>query len=77
MSYTIDRIINANFEEVDERVRQALTERGFGVLTEIDVTATLKIPEFWIPWVVGISCIVTALVVLHNLIHPGREMIEP
>ncbi|MDX1560230.1 MAG: DUF302 domain-containing protein [Marinobacter sp.] len=42
MSYTIDRIINANFEEVDERVRQALTERGFGILTEIDVKATMK-----------------------------------
>ncbi len=42
MSYTIDRVINANFEEVDERVRHALGERGFGVLTEIDVKATMK-----------------------------------
>ena len=42
MSYTIDRVINADFEEVDERVRQALTERGFGILTEIDVKATMK-----------------------------------
>ena len=42
MSYTIDRTINATFEEVDERVRQALTERGFGILTEIDVKATMK-----------------------------------
>ncbi|HKK55212.1 DUF302 domain-containing protein [Marinobacter sp.] len=42
MSYTMDRVINANFEDVDERVRHALSERGFGILTEIDVKATMK-----------------------------------
>lgn len=42
MSYTYDRIINAPFEDVDARVRKALSEHGFGVLTEIDVKATLK-----------------------------------
>ncbi len=38
MSYTINRLIDdADFESVDKRVRNALAERGFGVLTEIDV----------------------------------------
>jgi uncharacterized protein (DUF302 family) len=31
-----------DFEEVEARVRQALLEQGFGILTEIDVQNTLK-----------------------------------
>lgn len=43
MSYTINRTISgASFEAVDQRTREALTNKGFGVLTEIDVKATMK-----------------------------------
>lgn len=43
MAYTIDRLIEgADFEEVDARARAALGKHGFGVLTEIDVRATMK-----------------------------------
>jgi TRAP-type C4-dicarboxylate transport system permease small subunit len=41
------------------------------------VSATLQIPMFWIPYVISLSCFVTVLVTLHILLHPGKEMIKP
>ena len=42
MSYYFHKTINASFDEAIERVTNALKTEGFGVLTEIDVRATLK-----------------------------------
>ena len=42
MSYYISRQSTLSFDETVERVRESLSEQGFGILTEIDVRATLK-----------------------------------
>ena len=42
MNIAIATPLQASFEDAVARTRKALAEQGFGVLTEIDVKATLK-----------------------------------
>ena len=42
MGYYFSKIVDAPFEEAVARTREALAQEGFGVITEIDVTKTLK-----------------------------------
>lgn len=42
MTYYYAKTVEKSFDEIEQRVRDALKEQGFGVLTEIDVQATLK-----------------------------------
>ena len=40
--YGIKKTVDLPVEEADQKIRDALAEEGFGILTEIDVKATLK-----------------------------------
>lgn len=40
--YGLSTVVGAPYEQAVERVREALAGEGFGVLSEIDVAATLK-----------------------------------
>ncbi len=42
MKYYIDKTVELPFDEVIEKVTQALKQEGFGVLTHIDIRQTLK-----------------------------------
>jgi len=42
MSYYFSKIVDDNFDDAIERVTAHLADAGFGVLTTIDVSATLK-----------------------------------
>lgn len=42
MKYYFNRTLNVSFDEAIEKVTAELQKEGFGILTEIDVKATLK-----------------------------------
>ncbi|HZM36425.1 MAG TPA: DUF302 domain-containing protein [Burkholderiales bacterium] len=42
MKYAFGKTVSLGYEQAIEAVTQALAKEGFGVLTEIDVAATLK-----------------------------------
>lgn len=42
MEYTVHRTLSGSFDDVVQRVTDALRAEGFGVLSDIDVQATLK-----------------------------------
>ena len=42
MKYYFNKTVNGTFEDVIDKVTQRLKGEGFGILTEIDVTETLK-----------------------------------
>ena len=42
MSYYFSKIIDLPFDKAIEKVTEALKKEGYGILTEIDVKATLK-----------------------------------
>lgn len=52
---------------------------GYGVrfLKAGQVTDTIEIPIFWVPWLMAVSFAVTALVVVFHLVYPGRGMVKP
>ena len=42
MSYTLDKIVNLSFDDAINKITEELKKEGFGILTDIDVRATLK-----------------------------------
>lgn len=42
MPYSFNKTVNMNFDEAIAKVTEELKKEGFGILTEIDVAATLK-----------------------------------
>jgi TRAP-type C4-dicarboxylate transport system permease small subunit len=42
-----------------------------------EVSMTLQLPIFWVPYVLAFSCGLVVLIKLYHLTHPGKPMIKP
>ncbi|HNQ88326.1 MAG TPA: TRAP transporter small permease [Verrucomicrobiota bacterium] len=50
---------------------------GTTLKTKGEVSMTLQLPVFWVPYIVAASCGLVVLITLYHLLHPGRELIKP
>jgi TRAP-type C4-dicarboxylate transport system permease small subunit len=42
-----------------------------------EVSMTLQLPIFWVPYVLAVSCALVVLIKVYHLTHPGKPMIKP
>lgn len=49
---------------------------GLQFLKNGEVTNTIEVPVFWVPWLMSAAFAVTSLVILFHLIYPGRELAD-
>lgn len=49
---------------------------GQSFLRGNQVSDTIELPIFWVPWLMAVAFTVSALVVLFHLLHPGEELMR-
>ncbi len=42
-----------------------------------EVSMTLQLPIFWVPYVLALSCALVVLIKVYHVTHPGKPMIKP
>ncbi len=50
---------------------------GTKLRTSGEVSMTLQLPVFWLPYVMAFSCAQVVLVTLWHMLHPGKPLIKP
>jgi TRAP-type C4-dicarboxylate transport system permease small subunit len=54
-----------------------LVHYGAGLRKSGEVSMTLQLPVFWVPYVMAFACAVVVLVTLYHMFHPGKALLEP
>ena len=42
-----------------------------------EVSMTLQLPIFWLPYTLAAACVLVVLIKIYHLTHPGKPMIQP
>ena len=54
-----------------------LMRYGTSLRTSGEMSMTLNMPVFWVPFLMAFACIVVVLVTLYHLFHPGKALLNP
>jgi TRAP-type C4-dicarboxylate transport system permease small subunit len=54
-----------------------LLRYGVSIQKSGEVSMTLRLPVFWVPYVMAFACAVVVLVTLYHLFHPGKALLDP
>jgi TRAP-type C4-dicarboxylate transport system permease small subunit len=52
-------------------------KHGISLKESGQMMMTLKVPVFWIPFVISFNSLLMMIIIFYHLIHPGKEMIKP
>ena len=52
-------------------------KHGLSLWESGQMMMTLKIPIFWIPFLISFNSLLMMIIIFYHLIHPGKEMIKP
>lgn len=50
---------------------------GNSLRSKGEVSMTLQLPVFWLPYVLAGSCALVVLIKVYHLAHPGRSLLKP
>ena len=42
-----------------------------------EVSMTLQLPVYWVPYVMAFACAEVVLITLYHLLHPGKALLKP
>jgi TRAP-type C4-dicarboxylate transport system permease small subunit len=42
-----------------------------------EVSMTLQLPIFWVPYVLAAACVLVVLIKIYHLTHPGKSLLQP
>jgi TRAP-type C4-dicarboxylate transport system permease small subunit len=73
----LDSLVHGGIMALFGLIGWASVQYGNSLYTKGEVSATLQLPIFWVPYVIAFSSLLVMLVTLFHLTHPGKEMIKP
>lgn len=54
-----------------------MIKHGLSLYRSGEVTSTVQLPVYWVPFWLALSFAVTSLVKIYHILHPGKELIKP